>query len=214
MNDNLQRAVDAYSASPAIRIRHQVIAAKPQHPMGVPLPPPIEHLAEHSDRPPFDAAAAAARAGHPAAILLRLRQEAANEIERLLIFLDATEGDPDMETNGDDDAQVDDDGIDEASDNEPELGFSEPIITGDEMRAWWPYMSKDARQWPTDLAETLDRGEGADDDSEPSLCGVSVSTVGNDLDLEDDCEDEPSLGWTRTGAFGNALDLEMTDFEA
>ena len=44
----------------------------------------------------------AAADGHPMAMLMRLRDEAADEIDRLLAFLDATEGDIDLEDGADD----------------------------------------------------------------------------------------------------------------
>jgi hypothetical protein len=62
-----------------------------------------------------------------------LRQEAADVIERLLVFLDATEGDPDVEASPDEptlaeirevayyDRTSDDD--EDGADDEPSLGF-------------------------------------------------------------------------------------------
>jgi hypothetical protein len=45
-------------------------------------------------------------AGSPSAVLMRLREEAAAEIDRLLAFLDATEGDIDKEDGGDDEPSL------------------------------------------------------------------------------------------------------------
>jgi hypothetical protein len=49
----------------------------------------------------YDPAARARQHGHPLAHLMRLRDEAAAEVERLLAFLDATDGCEDVELNGD-----------------------------------------------------------------------------------------------------------------
>ena len=101
------------------------------------LPPAIElHMDQHPYWAPFDAAApAAAREGHPLAALLRLRQEAAAEIERLLAFLDETEGDPDAEAPDEPtDAEIqhapslyrdDHEDNEDGGDHEPCLGWTE-----------------------------------------------------------------------------------------
>lgn len=64
------------------------------------LPPEPDHLDEHVQfgRWRYDAAESAERGGRPAlAALIRLRQAAADEIERLLQFLDDTAGEEDAE---------------------------------------------------------------------------------------------------------------------
>jgi hypothetical protein len=107
----------------------------------------------------------------------RLRQEAQDEIERLLAFLDSTY-DPDLE----------DDEVEDDQDAEPSLGATEPgMFYVDQCR--WGKSSRD------DLEDEHDGREPHDGDDEPSLCGVSVG-MGNDEDLEGDnrCDDEPVLG--------------------
>lgn len=97
------------------------------------LPPPIEHLATHTAHR-FDAAAYAASRGHPLALLIQLRQEAADQIEYLLQFLDETSGDEDCEA-GDEPTDIeireaanhygthhDDD--EDGADGEPALGWT------------------------------------------------------------------------------------------
>ena len=95
MNNQLHHAVDALSASAAIRLRYQFLVA--QHggaPSIVPvLPPPV---GIPSLFPHWHIEAAEADR-HPLAHLMRLRDEAAAEVERLLAFLDDTDGDVDLE---------------------------------------------------------------------------------------------------------------------
>ena len=128
------------------------------------LPPSIELQVDlHPHWGPFDAVAAAIRAGHPLANLLRLRQEAADEVERLLAFLDETEGDPDIEAGGEPtDAEIceaagrvcdhhedDEDGAD-----------SEPEETDDDMiresSLGWPERDSQ-RIWPDAAGDHCDR---------------------------------------------------------
>ena len=73
-----------------------VILANPQTAQPC-LPPPvgIQYLV------PYSPAAEAAQDRNPLAHLMRLRDEAAVEVERLLAFLDATDGCEDIELNGD-----------------------------------------------------------------------------------------------------------------
>ena len=129
--------------------------------------------------------------------LRKLRTKAADEIDRLLEFLDA----------------VDD------TDLEPSLGFPEPKTTGDENPDfWWPYRSDELSQENSigHRGVTDDREEA--DDLEPSLCGVTATAMLDcgvvDAELEEG-NDEPSLGslsssggdqtiWSK----GNGADLE------
>ena len=86
------------------------------------LPPAPDHLSEHVQfgREYHNPAGRAARNGHYAlAKLIRLRQEAADEIERLLAFLDDTDGEVDLEEHCEDEgAQCDDEG-------EPDSGIAD-----------------------------------------------------------------------------------------
>ncbi|MGN6284764.1 MAG: hypothetical protein ACTHM2_06420 [Afipia sp.] len=218
MNDNLMQAVDALSASPAIRLRYQMLAAKVLQSATPCLPPPIQHRAEHQMRPPTDYASHLAAHGHPLAPLVRLRQEAADQIERLIAFLDATEGGFEDVLDGDEDAAVDDAGCDEDFDKEPALGFveSHPAPWDEGNGWWWAYHSEEGAQ---NIPQGGDDDREADDaDLEPSLCGVTANfvpvTQGEGLDLEDDGDDEPdsdsepdadtepSLGWPERMAQG------------
>ena len=170
--------------------------------------------------------------------LIRLRQDAADEIERLLFFLDATDGDTDLEADEPTDAEIlkaaghygthhDDD--EDGADREPALGFVEPIITGDEMDGFpWPYRSKDAAQHITAPESTHDL-EDDGGDLEPSLCGVTAQALlsigacvedgeDNDDDHDDDLEREPSLGWTPQEAAGGSFycgiaEIDRVDLE-
>ncbi|MDB5563753.1 MAG: hypothetical protein JWP84_319 [Tardiphaga sp.] len=112
----------------------------------------------------------------------RLRKEAADEIDRLLAFLDTTEPDPDLEPSlgasyggsgaGGDDRELDDEN------DEPSLGSSNDYHGGGNQDAAWRYTPHDIH----------DR-EGPDHDLEPSLCGVGSHVeagFGNDQDRECD----------------------------
>lgn len=90
----------------------------------------------------------------------------------------------------------------DGGDLEPSLGFSEPVMTGDESPGFtWPYRSRDGEQHETTSGSTDDR-EGDESDLEPSLCGVTASAVPTlgaedaeqDQDDEDGGDAEPSLG--------------------
>lgn len=228
MNDNLLRAVDAFSASPAIRLRYQILADKTRSSPEPVFPPPTElQTGQHPYWESFNAVARAAADGHPLAELIQLRQEAADEIERLLAFLDESEGIIGEDVfDGDEDAEPEHDepslgwtdteahrgwetrGFVDAEldtcDDEPSFGFSEPVLTGAERDYWFPYYSKDTAQ-PVSLALacTGDR-EDEHDGREP-----------DDHD-EDGGDDEFNLGWTDaeagTGRHGNnGLDLEDDD---
>lgn len=72
-----------------------------------------------------DWAARAAAERHPLTELIRLRQEAADEIERLLTFLDESDGIIGEDfIDDDEDAAVDDAPCDEDFDAEPSLGWT------------------------------------------------------------------------------------------
>lgn len=127
----------------------------------------------------------------------RLRQEAQDEIDRLLSFLDALDGDADLEPSlsfteahparmteshpgttddREDDADLESTGRDDdedGHDDEPSLGSSIDFGSGTSYRNTAPSMYGD------DL-------EDEHDGSEPSLSGVTVETTYNDRDLEGD----------------------------
>jgi hypothetical protein len=153
IKNDLLSAVEAFS--PAIRLRHQIIAAKTASPPSPLFPPPID---DRANEDPFwaqmDYADRAAAEGHPLADLIRLRQEAADAIQRLLAFLDASEGIIGEDVfDGDEDAAVDDAGCDEDFDAEPSLGSANPH----EVSVWvdqalWALGSADDRE--QDAAES------------------------------------------------------------
>lgn len=134
----------------------------------------------------------------------RLRRQAAADIERLIAFLDETEGDTDFESAGDE--------------NEPSLGAPErssapngyyhgrkgqQLRTADGSQGGWAAGNDDGREGDAgcDDREGDEQGHGGDehDGREPDVC------------------DEPSLGWTATEAatgqfgatWGSGEDLEM-----
>lgn len=96
MNQASKQAIDAISASPAIRLRYAIAPARGTHTLRAPAVPPAVG-GETSTLPFRPSSHYATAAGDPRAVLMRLREEAANEIDRLLEFLDATEGDVDLE---------------------------------------------------------------------------------------------------------------------
>lgn len=134
--------------------------------------------------------------------IFNLRKQAAAEIERLIAFMDETDGYTTTEFEG----AVDDRGC---CDDEMEKSLSGihahhiPDAVGDKFG---------------DL-EFDDGDLEPDSEGEPSLCGVSAADgCGDGRDLEfDDSDKEPSLGWTaeeaargRTcaGTMGRCFDLE------
>lgn len=187
--------------------------------------------------PDWDEAMAAryAQEGHPLAMLVRLRLEAARHVEALLAFLDATEGDIDLGADDaeptleairtaarlcDDHSEDDEDG----ADHEPWLASPEPLTTYED-EFWFPYRSQDARQ---DIHQGVtDDRELDESDDEPSLCGVHahwVPSASGTEDGEQEADDEPSLGSVDGGydgigprsmgqqerwAQGAGIDLEM-----
>lgn len=170
MNRTSRQAIDAYSASPALRLRSRVLSAKAAQRPPLAVPPDVRHsstslglglAAQPSHR--------ARLAGDPRADLMRLREEAADEIDRLLIFLDATEGDTDCEDTDQDGEEPEHD--EDAGDREPVLGSVNPTEFGDQAR--WAGGGADDR-------------EDEHDGSEPSLCGTNVMCIIDDRDLEAD----------------------------
>lgn len=81
----------------------------------------------------------------------QLRKDAADRIERLIGFLDATDADPDREDNGDGEAEPDE---------EPSLGWTE------QEARWGKYAPID--QWHCD-GELQDEDDEDSGDREPSL---------------------------------------------
>ena len=79
------------------------------------------------------ASAFAKAAGDPRAVLLLLREEAAAEIDRLLAFLDATEGDVEAEESCEGEGEACDDEGDAVSDDEDnhdmEAAAGRPVLT-------------------------------------------------------------------------------------
>lgn len=106
---------------------------------------------------------------HPAISRARLHRRLSVLVDRLITIMDGLDADPDLEEAGDDEAS---------------LGFPEPgiqigsryhVLGQDKLHAWMPTNPDDR--------------EEADDDDEPSLCGVTFG-LGNPRDLEEACEDE------------------------
>lgn len=161
--------IDAISASPAIRLRYTIAATKASQTPPQPVPPAVggETLTIGHPSTSFYAF----KAGDPRAILMRLREEAADEIDRLLAFLDATEGDIDLEgtdEDGDEPEHKEDTG-----DFEPSLGSANMFTLTNQER------------WSAG-GDQQDR-EGDGDDLEPSLCGKTADCcVCDDRDLEVD----------------------------
>ncbi|MBB4258070.1 hypothetical protein [Bradyrhizobium sp. CIR3A] len=82
----------------ASQLRPRFKKTHPATPQAVLPPAPVLQWDDHPLLGNYDAAAAAERSGRPAlAAMIRLRQEAADEIQRLLAFLDATDGCDDTE---------------------------------------------------------------------------------------------------------------------
>ena len=104
----------------------------------------------------FDAHSTAAPAEHPAASRHRLRQNLCTLIERLITALDAIDGDPDIEDQGDD---------------EPSLAFQEARADDcqDNIIRWSP---TDGPEW-TDLEIACEDEGGQHDGREPEHFGGS-----------------------------------------
>ncbi len=120
MNQASRQAIDAISASPAIRLRYAIAAAKAPRRPPQSVPPAVGGETLTVSHPPTSYYAF--QAGDPRAVLLRLREEAANEIDRLLEFLDATEGDVDLEGPDEDGAEPEHN--EDTGDFEPSLGWT------------------------------------------------------------------------------------------
>lgn len=144
MKTQLQDAVDAFSASAATRLRYIFLAAKERgQPSAVPiLPPPVE-IPSQRQHPFYDGTECAYHDRHPLAHLMRLRDEAAAEVERLLTFLDETDGIEDVELNGDE---------------------HEPNLAGDSLAQPW------TDECEGDCCE--DEGAQCDDEGDRSDSGV------------------------------------------
>jgi hypothetical protein len=132
----------------------------------------------------------------------KLREKAFAEIERLIAFLDASDGYTmdELEVNGDEAdasfpehsrfcaAPMEDDEDDGCS--EPSLGSLQPYgeHSGAIDQRTWSHGAMDDRE-----------GDPGCDDKEPSLCGIHAdsgcSGTGHDHE-EDESDKEPSLGWT------------------
>lgn len=143
MNHASRQAIDAYSASPALRLRFRVLSAKAAQRSPLAAPPDVRPTSTSlgmglAPQPSYYARLA----GDPRAVLMRLREEAADEIDRLLGFLDATDGDVDMEpslagfSDGMDDregvcedegAQCDDEGYEESGVGDTD-GLMEQVV--------------------------------------------------------------------------------------
>lgn len=142
--------------------------------------------------------------------LRKLRQQARDEIERLIQFLDESDLDPDLEPslgffeNGTpggvtDDRELDDSDDEPDGNDEPSLGSLTSSAAAGNQNGW-------GRQYTieSDL-------EDQHDDREPSLCGITVETTRDDRDLEAEDESEPSLGWTIDGRIGSDSDCELNE---
>ena len=91
------------------------------------LPPPVGI----SHQEPYSAYAEATQDRHPLRHLIRLRDEAAAEVERLLAFLDATDGDTDLEPyltgwNGEENDDREGDPADDRQEDDGESGIADP----------------------------------------------------------------------------------------
>lgn len=122
--------------------------------------------------------------------LRRLKKEAESEVERLIAFLDMTDG----YTLSERDLAVDDVGCDEDDGLEPDVDDEPSLGSLNDHNGTGAHCS---------IARNLARAEtdceGPDDDLEPSLCGVTadgLNSLNDDRDREDDGEREPSLGST------------------
>jgi hypothetical protein len=108
----------------------------------------------------------------------QLRKDAADRIERLIGFLDATDADPDREDNGDGEGEPDD---------EPILGWTDrEAARGVTMAACDSYLADNETDNSDDEPECED--EGAEHDGR-----------------EPDEDGEPMLGWTEEGEFGDTV---------
>src|SRR5664279_1977738 len=144
--------------------------------------------------------------------LRKLRAKAADEIDRLLEFLDASDIDPDLEpTLGFMNGPQEMDECETPVDDEPSLGFLEnPPTDWGNGRDRSGSQERSCAGLGDDLeAEHDGREPGADD--EPSI-GYDVEPA-----EQDTADNEPSLGWTdeeaargRTyaGSHGTSADLE------
>ena len=149
MKASPRRSADAQSALPAFRLRHRNDAHKTSVRAPLPtLPPPVGEPRRETDSDRATAAKAC-RDRHPLARLMLLRAEAAAEIERLLTFLDDTDGLPDLEGHDEHD--------EETNDDEPSLG-SRSSNGGDQSR----WGTNDTWQ----LIDTEDEHDGAEPDDE------------------------------------------------
>ena len=147
----------------------------------------------------------------------RLRKEARDEIDRLIRFLDSTENhmaiDCEPEEEGDD------------AEDEPSLGFLEPVTIGGDWLGRSPWQSRSFNQDHPQGSNVADP-EGDDCDDEPSLGSLDRQEWGDQerwacsgmRDMEDehdgaepDGDGEPSLGWTTSGELGEINDAELDD---
>jgi hypothetical protein len=125
--------------------------------------------------------------------LRSLRKEAADEIDRLLGFLDASDIDPDLEETGDDE---------EGADAESSLGAFDRMV--DQSKAW--------TQKHGELCFSVD-AEQDDADNEPSLAGLGDHHLnqerwsdGSRQDLEQDPAESGDISVYKNSPFFPALE--------
>ncbi|MBR1154873.1 hypothetical protein [Bradyrhizobium sp. JYMT SZCCT0428] len=110
--------------------------------------------------------------------LAKLREKARDEIDLLLAFLDASDLDPDLEADSDDE---------EVGDEEPSLGAPDRV---DDQTGWGAAGAGAGRLSDCELDTSDDEPDVDDEDGrdlEPSLCGVTANGVaGDERDLEYD----------------------------
>jgi hypothetical protein len=113
---------------------------------------------------------------NPIRALRILRKEAAAEIERLIAFLDALGGDPDLEDGHDDEADID----------EPSLGWTTTINqaarTEQRFGSQWDY---DTEQEHDGSEPDVDDEEGGDDKPSLGFLNSGVRQQGPVFDNED-----------------------------
>lgn len=93
----------------------------------------------------------------------RLRNEAEQQIERLIAMLDALDGDPDVEI--DTDFELEDEHDESTNDEEPSLGSRNPTIYGDQG-SW-------SAGNGSDLEDEHDGREPDDDDEDHEPSGIA-----------------------------------------
>lgn len=168
-----------------------------------------------ADSIPVQLAAQQRRAEKTRQRVCKLREKASAEIERLIAFLDASDGySIEEREEAVDDVACDDLELEiDDSDDEPSLGYDEPegdyvsnrsghvLTTDDEDSLGW---TTDGRTHGLD-GDREDEHDGSEPDEadlEPSI-GYDCCTI---IAEDDRADDEPSLGWTENGRCDGPFD--------